>query len=96
MNFQNFSIQNSKKHVNRDFRIASPLISQSSFFEKVRCLIFASSRRKLHRYIEILKFDITIKKIKKFKLVEKLKAATDSYQISYKIQLSITAFIHKF
>ena len=43
-------------------------ILQSSFFEKVCCLILASSEKKLHEWIEILKFDVTIKKIK-YKLV---------------------------
>ena len=71
--FQNFQIFKAKfwfsKSKNRDSHIASSLISQSSFFEKVCCLILTSPQRKLHGYIEILKFDITIKKIKKFKLV---------------------------
>ena len=43
-----------KKDVNRDSRIASSPISQSSFFKGVRCLILASSQRKLRRYIEFL------------------------------------------
>ena len=64
-----FLSEEAKKHVNRDSHIASSPISQSSFFEKVGCLILASSQRKLHGYIEILKFNTTIKKIKKFKLV---------------------------
>ena len=41
-----------KKDVNRDSHIASSPISQSSFFKKVRCLILASSQRKLCGYIE--------------------------------------------
>ena len=66
-NFQKFPLRGhthlkGKKHANRDSHIASSPISQSSFFEKVCCLILASSRRKLHGYIEILKFDVTIKK----------------------------------
>ena len=53
----------SKKDVNQDCHIVSSPISQSCFFEEVRCLSLAS----LHRgYIELLKFDVTIKKIKKF------------------------------
>ena len=59
---------NKEKDVNRDSHIASSPILQSSFFEKVRCLILASSQRKLRGYIKILKFDM-IKKIKKFKFV---------------------------
>ena len=50
--------------MNRDFHIASSPISQSSFFEEVRCFIFASSQRKLRGHIEFLKFDITLKKNK--------------------------------
>ena len=53
-----------KKHVNRDSHIASSPISQSFFFEKVCYSILASSQKKLHGYIEILKFYITIKKLK--------------------------------
>ena len=53
------------KHVNRDSHIASSPISQSSFFKGVRCLILASSQRKLRGYVEFFKFDVTIKKIKK-------------------------------
>ena len=48
--------QNQKKHINWDPDIASSLISQSSFFEEVCCLILASSQRKLRGYIEFLKF----------------------------------------
>ena len=59
---------NKEKDVNRDSHIASSPILQSSFFEKVRCLILASSQRKLRGYIKILKFDM-IKKIFKFKFV---------------------------
>ena len=36
-----------KKYVHRDSHIASSLISQNCFFEKVRCLILASSQKKL-------------------------------------------------
>ena len=43
-----------KKDVNRDSHIASLPISQSSFFKGVRCLIVASSERKLRGYIEFL------------------------------------------
>ena len=43
-----------KKDVNRDSHIASSPISQSSFFEGLRCLILASSQRKLRGYIEFL------------------------------------------
>ena len=46
-----------KKHVNQDFRIASSSMSQSSFFEKVCCLILTSLQSKLHEYIEIFKID---------------------------------------
>ena len=45
------------------------LIDFTKFFEEVRCLILASSQRKLRGYIEFLKIDITITKIKKFKFV---------------------------
>ena len=55
-----------KMHLNRDSHIASSLILQSSVFEKVCYLILPSSQRKLYVYIEILKFDITIKKIFQF------------------------------
>ena len=58
-------------------------------------MISVSSQKKLREYIEFLKFDIAIKKIKKFKLVKNLKASTDLYQISYEILLSIGAFEHK-
>ena len=61
---QNCKNFNFKKHVNRDSHIAFSAISQSSFFEKVCCLILDSSQKKLYEYIEILKFDITIKKLK--------------------------------
>ena len=43
-----------KKDVNRDSHIAFSPISQSSFFKGVRCLILASSQRKLRGYIEFL------------------------------------------
>ena len=56
--------KNLKKDVNRDSHIASSPISYSFFFEEVCCLILASSQRKLREYIEFLKFDVTIKKIK--------------------------------
>ena len=49
---------------NRDSHIAFSPISQSSFFERLRCLILASSQKKLYGYIEILKSYITIKKKK--------------------------------
>ena len=55
-------IESTKKDVNRDSHIASSPILQSSFFEEVRCLILASSQRKLRVYIKFLKFDVTIKK----------------------------------
>ena len=61
-----------KKEVNRDAHIASSPISQSCFFEEVRCLILASSQRKLRGYIEFLKFDVTIKKIKKIQYSPKI------------------------
>ena len=48
--------------MNRNSHIASSPISQSCFFEEVRCLILASSQRKLRGYIELLKIDVTIKK----------------------------------
>ena len=55
-----------KKHVNPESHIAFAPISQSSFFKKVCCLILASSQSNTwNEYIEILKFDITIKKIRK-------------------------------
>ena len=43
-----------KKDVNRDSHIASSPISQSSFFKGVRCLILASTQRKLRGYVEFL------------------------------------------
>ena len=49
--------------MNQDSHIASSPIAQSFFFEDVRCLILASSQRKLRGYIEVFKFDATIKKI---------------------------------
>ena len=52
-----------KKDVNRDSHIASSPTSQSCFFEEIRCLILASSQRKLRGYIEFLKFNVAIKKI---------------------------------
>ena len=60
-----------KKDVNRDSDIASSPISQSHFFEEVRCL--APSQRKLCGYIEFLKFDVKITKIKKIQIRLKLK-----------------------
>ena len=48
--------------MNRDSHIASSPIWQSYFFEEARCLILASSQRKLRRYIEFLKCEVTIKK----------------------------------
>ena len=55
--------------MDRDSHIASLPISQSCFFEEIRCLILASLQRKLRGYKECLKFDVTMKKIKKFQLV---------------------------
>ena len=52
----------SKKDVNQNSHIAFSPISQSFFFKGVRCLILASSQRKLSGYIEFLKLDVTIKK----------------------------------
>ena len=43
-----------KKDVNQDSHIACSPISQSSFLKGVRCLISASSQRKLRVYIEFL------------------------------------------
>ena len=43
-----------KKDVNRDSHITSSPILQSSFFKGVRCLILASSQRKLRGNIEFL------------------------------------------
>ena len=48
------NISKFKKNVNRDSHIASSPISQCFFFKGVRCLILASSQRKLHGYIEFL------------------------------------------
>ena len=62
-----------KKDVNQDSHIAFSPISQSSFFEGVRCLILASSQRKLRGYIEFLYFDVTIKKSKKNQICLKFK-----------------------
>ena len=59
-----FSLIENKKDVNRYSHIASSPISQSYFFEEVRCLILASSQRKLRGYIEFFKFVDTIKKLK--------------------------------
>ena len=42
--------------------VKSSPISQSFLFEELRCLILASSLRKLCGHIEFFKFDITIKK----------------------------------
>ena len=81
--------------MNRDSLIASSPISQSCFFEEVRCLILASSQRKLRGYIEFVKFDITIKKIKKFKFVLNLNVSTDFHKIYYQTSLIINAFTHK-
>ena len=58
-----------KKDVNRDSHIASSPISQNSFLEEVRYSILTPSQRKLRGYIEFLKFDVTVRKIKKFKFV---------------------------
>ena len=58
-----------KNLVNWDSHNTSSLILPSSFFEEVGCSILASLQRKLRRYIEFQKFDVTIKKIKKLKLV---------------------------
>ena len=70
-----------KKEVNRDSHIASSPISQSSFFDEIRCLILASSQRKLREYNKFLKFDVTIKKIKNFKFVYNLKDSADFHKI---------------
>ena len=43
-----------KNDVNRDSHIVSSPIWQTSFFKEVRCLILASSQRKLRGYIEFL------------------------------------------
>ena len=45
-----------KKDVNRNSHIASLPISQSSYFKEVRCLILASSQRKIRGYIEFYNF----------------------------------------
>ena len=69
---KNISICNyllKKGYANRDSHIAFLQILQSRFFEELRCLILASSQRKLYGYIEFLKFDVRIKRIKKFKFV---------------------------
>ena len=50
--------ESEKKDVNWDSHIASSPISQSSFFEEVRCLILVSSQRKLRGHIEFFKFSI--------------------------------------
>ena len=47
--------------MDRDSHIASSPISQTCFFDEVCCLTLASSQRKLHGYIEFLKFDLMIK-----------------------------------
>ena len=57
-----------KKDVNRDSHIDFLPNLQSCFFEEVSCLILASSQRKLRGYIKFFKFDVTIKKIQKFKI----------------------------
>ena len=44
-------------------------------------------------YIEILKFDVTIKKNFNSNC-SKIKALTDSHQISYETSLSISTFAH--
>ena len=84
-----------KKDVNRDSHIASSPIPQNSFFKGVRCLILASSQRKLRGYIEFFKFDVTIKKNKKIKFVQNLKVSTDSYKTWYQTSLSNSAFTHE-
>ena len=63
--FQKFflGLKIKEQDVNQDSHIASSPIAQSFFFEDVRCLILASSQRKLRGYIEVFKFDATIKKI---------------------------------
>ena len=48
------SYRNIKKDVNQDSHIASSPIPQSSYSKGVRCLISASSQRKLRGYIEFL------------------------------------------
>ena len=60
-NFRMAEVSNLKKDVNQDSHITPTPISQISFFEEVRCLILASSQRKLREHIEFLKFDNTIK-----------------------------------
>ena len=56
-----FLSEEAKRMVNQDSHIASSPIPQSFFFVEVRCLIFVSSQKKLHEYIEFWKFDVTIK-----------------------------------
>ena len=81
--------------MNWDSHIASSPISQSFFFKEVCYLILASSQRKLREYIEFLKFDVRIKKNKKFKFVQNLKIWTDSHKIRYHLSLSISVLTPK-
>ena len=60
---------NAEKACESDFHIAPAPISQNYFFEEVWCLILASSQRKLSGYIKFLKFDVTVKTMRKFKFV---------------------------
>ena len=66
-------IPNKIKYVNQDFYIASLLIQQHSSFEEVCCLILATTQRSFvdtrPSFIRFLKFEATIKEIKKFKFV---------------------------
>ena len=71
-----------ENHVNWDSHIASSSISQSSFFEEVRCFTLVSLQRKLRENWKIenrLKFE----------------ASTDSHKIWYQTTFSIRAFTHK-
>ena len=70
--------------MNRDSHIASSPISQSSFFEELRYLILASSKRKLRGCIDFLKFDVRVKKIKKIHIRLRLKSPPIFIKISIK------------
>ena len=50
-----------EKHGNQDSHLTSSPVSQASFFEKLCCLILASSQRKLRGYIELKIVNVTKK-----------------------------------
>ena len=84
--------------MNQDSYIASPPISQLSFFKEVCWLILASSQRMPCGYIKLAKFDITKKKFKNsisFKIERPLPIDTKYISIEHHSVLVLSAFAHR-